>query len=261
MTRRFALPAMLVAAVALAAGCGTTDSADKESSDSGSSTKTIKAAWIYVGSVDDAGWTAAHDAGRKYVAAKLGGKLKTTFKESVPEGPQAGQVIEDLVRDGNKIIFATSFGYQDAMAAAAAKHPDVYFEQATGSKVSKNLAQYFGAGEDAIFLAGMAAGAASKKDTLGYVSPFPIPEVIRHVNAYTLGARTTNPQAKVKVVWTTPGSTPTRRARRRRASSRRARTSSARARTARRRARSPSRRASNGRAMTPTSGASLPTRG
>jgi basic membrane protein A len=88
------------------------------------------------------------------------------------------------------------------MAAEAKLHPDVYFEQATGSKVAKNLAEYYGAGEDSIFLAGMAAGASSKKDQLGYVAPFAIPEVIRDVNAWTLGARMTNPNAKVKVVWT-----------------------------------------------------------
>jgi basic membrane protein A len=191
-----------------AAGCGTTTSSSGSSgsasntTSSGGSAKTIKAAWIYVGTTDDAGWTAAHDAGRKYVMGHLGSKVQTTFKETVPEGPQAKQVIEDLVRDGNKIIFATSFGYQDAMVAEAAKHPDVYFEQATGAKVSKNLAEYYGAGEDSIFLAGMTAGASSKKGVLGYVSPFPIPEVIRDINAYTLGAQTTHPGAKVHVVWT-----------------------------------------------------------
>jgi basic membrane protein A len=198
--------AALATAALLAAGCGTTSNS---SSSTGAAQTTasgskgaIKAAWIYVGSASDAGWTAAHDQGRKYVVAKLGPKVQTTFKENVPEGPQAKQVIEDLVRDGNKIIFATSFGFQDAMVAEAAQHPDVDFEQATGSKLSKNLAEYYGAGEDSIYLAGMAAGASSKKGVLGYVAPFPIPEVIRDINAYTLGARTTHPGATVKVVWT-----------------------------------------------------------
>lgn len=203
MTKRSMLFPVLAACAALAAGCGTTDSTDKASSGSSSgSSKKIKAAFIYVGTADDAGWTAAHDAGRKYVESKLGDQVETTFKESVPEGPQAKQVIEDLVRDGNKIIFATSFGYQDAMAAEAKLHPDVYFEQATGSKLDSNLAEYYGAGEDSIFLAGMAAGAASKSGQLGYVAPFAIPEVIRDINAWTIGARMTNPKAKVKVVWT-----------------------------------------------------------
>src|SRR6185295_12260596 len=128
----------------------------------------IKAAWIYVGPHNDGGWSQAHDLGRLYVQKKLGKNVVTTFKESVPEGPQASQVIDSLVRDGNKIIFATSFGYMDAMAAAE-KYPDVYFEHATGYKTSKNFAVYFGAGEDSIYLSGMAAGAATKKGVIGYI--------------------------------------------------------------------------------------------
>jgi basic membrane protein A len=111
-------------------------------------------------------------------------------------------VIDQLVRDGNKIIFGTSFGFQDAMAKAAAKYPDVKFEMATGTKQSKNMAEYFGAGEDAIYLSGMAAGAATKSGTIGYIVPFPIPEVIRHANAFALGAQATHPGAKVRLVWT-----------------------------------------------------------
>jgi basic membrane protein A len=120
----------------------------------------------------------------------------------VPEGPQVAQVIESLIRDGNRVIFATSFGFQNAMAAAAAKHPDVRFEMATGTKQLANMAEYFGAGEDAIYLSGMAAGAATRSGVIGYVVPFPIPEVIRHANAFALGAQAMNPKAKVKLVWT-----------------------------------------------------------
>jgi basic membrane protein A len=163
---------------------------------------TIKAAWIYVGPHNDGGWSQAHDKGRKHVQSSLGKQVQTTFKENVPEGPQVSQVIESLIRDGNKIIFATSFGFQNAMKAAAAKHPDVKFEMATGTYQSKNMAEYFGAGEDAIYLSGMAAGAATKKNTIGYIVPFAIPEVIRHANAFALGAQATNPQAKVKLLWT-----------------------------------------------------------
>jgi basic membrane protein A and related proteins len=162
----------------------------------------FKVAWIYVGPHNDHGWSQAHDAGRLYVQKALGGKVQTTFKENVPEGPQTAQVIDSLVRDGNKLIFATSFGYQDAMVAAAKKYPDVKFEQATGYKLSKNLAQYYGAGEDAIYLSGMAAGAATKKGVVGYVVPFAIPEVIRHTNAFALGVQATHPGAKIKIVWT-----------------------------------------------------------
>ncbi|TML67052.1 MAG: BMP family ABC transporter substrate-binding protein [Actinobacteria bacterium] len=161
-----------------------------------------KAAWIYVGPHNDGGWSQAHNDGRLYVQKALGSKVQTTFKENVPEGPQVCQVIESLIRDGNKIIFATSFGFQTCMASEAKKHPDVYFEQATGTIQLKNMAEYFGAGEDANYLAGIAAGAATKKNTIGLVVAFPIPEVIRHTSAFTLGARTANPNAKVKIVWT-----------------------------------------------------------
>lgn len=162
----------------------------------------FKVAWIYVGPHNDGGWSQAHDAGRLAVQKALGSKVKTTYKENVPEGPQVGQVIESLIRDGNKMIFATSFGFQTAMVAAAKKHPDVYFEMATGTTVLKNMAEYFGASEEAIYLSGMAAGAATKKGTIGYVVPFAIPEVIRHANAFVLGAQALRPNAKVRLVWT-----------------------------------------------------------
>src|SRR5438874_5564458 len=162
----------------------------------------FKAAWIYVGPHNDGGWSQAHDQGRLYVQKTLGSKVQTTFKENVPEGPQVAQVIESLIRDGNKIIFATSFGFQPAMIAEAKKHPDVYFEMATGTAQSKNMTEYFGAGEDAIYLSGMAAGAATKSGTIGYVVPFAIPEVIRHANAFALGAQATHPGAKVRLIWT-----------------------------------------------------------
>ena len=168
----------------------------------GSSADPLEAAWIYVGPHNDGGWSQAHDNGRLYVQKKLGSKVKTTYKESVPEGPAVTQVIEGLIRDGNKIIFATSFGYQGAMAAAAKKYPDIKFEMATGTQVLPNMAEYFGAWEDSIYLSGMAAGAATKKNLIGYVVPFPIPEVIRHANAFALGAQAINPKAKVRLVWT-----------------------------------------------------------
>ncbi|TMK27947.1 MAG: BMP family ABC transporter substrate-binding protein [Actinobacteria bacterium] len=162
----------------------------------------FKAAWIYVGPHNDHGWSQAHDQGRLYVQSALGSKVETTFKENVPEGPQTCQVIESLVRDGNKIIFSTSFGFQDCMVSEAKKHSDVFFEQATGTAQSTNLAEYFGRAEDAIYLSGMAAGAATKKGVIGYVVPFAIPEVIRHANAFALGARAMHPGAKVRLIWT-----------------------------------------------------------
>lgn len=202
-----AAAALLTSFTLVAGACGekkddNTSSSAKTSPDAGKKVDTIKAAWIYIGPPDDGGWTTAHDNGRKAVDAALGDKVETSFKPSIPEdGSEAGQVIEDLIKDGNKIIFATSFNYGKAMMEAAKKHPDVYFEHATGDKTSENLAVYFGAGEDALYLAGMTAGAATKSNTIGFVAPFPIPEVIRHINAYALGAQAVNPNAKVKVIW------------------------------------------------------------
>src|SRR2546423_7358782 len=185
--RRFlAVPLLLAGVLVLALGVSTGSARTHKQS------AAFKAAWIYVGPHDDHGWSQAHDAGRLYVQRALGSKVKTTYKELVPEGPQTCQVIESLVRDGNKIIFATSFGFQNCMVSEAKKHSDVKFEQATGTAQSKNLAEYFGAGEDAIYLSGMAAGAATKKGVIGYVVPFAIPEVIRHANAFTLGAQVTD---------------------------------------------------------------------
>ena len=162
----------------------------------------FKVAWIYVGPHNDNGWSQAHDNSRLAVEKAFGSKVETTYKELVPEGPQTCQVIESLIRDGNKMIFSTSFGFQACVVTEAKKYPDVLFEQATGTALSKNVAQYFGAGEDSIYLSGMAAGAATKKGLIGYIVPFPIPEVIRHANAFALGAQATHPGAKVRLVWT-----------------------------------------------------------
>jgi basic membrane lipoprotein Med (substrate-binding protein (PBP1-ABC) superfamily) len=162
----------------------------------------FKVAFIYVGPHNDGGWSQAHEDGRLYLQKTLGSKVKTTYKENVPEGPQVAQVIDSLVADGNQVIFGTSFGYQNYMAAAAKKYPKVKFEMATGTIQLPNMAEYYGAGEDAIYLSGMAAGAATKNGNVGYVAAYPIPEVIRHTNAFALGVQTTHPGAKVHVVFT-----------------------------------------------------------
>src|SRR5580765_1028508 len=194
-TRRIGVAALLVGIAAalsfVAAGCG--------GSGSGGGGP-FKAAWIYVGPHDDHGWSQAHDEGRKYVQKTLGDKVETTFKENIANGPQLQQTVDSLVKQGYKMIFGTSFGFFDKKLAE--KYPDVKFEQATGTDTSDNLSEYFGAAEDTIYLSGMAAGAASKSGKLGYVVPFPIPEVIRHANAFALGAQATHPGATVKLVWT-----------------------------------------------------------
>jgi basic membrane protein A len=195
MKRRFAPALLLVVVAALVLAFGVSTGSAKQQA-------AYKVAWIYVGPHNDHGWSQAHDQGRLYVQKQLGSKVQTTYKELVPEGPQTCQVIESLIRDGNKVIFATSFGFQNCMVSEAKKHSDVKFEQATGTAQSKNLAEYFGAGEDSIYLSGMAAGAATKKGVLGYVVPYAIPEVIRHANAFALGAQATRPGATVRLIWT-----------------------------------------------------------
>ena len=189
-----------VASLVLAA-CGSSPSTPS-AHQSTTTGKQITAAWIYVGSPSDAGWTHQHDLGRQAVQQAFGSKVKTIYKQNVPEGPQTTSVIQQLVNSGAKIIFATSFGYQPSMAAMAKKYPSVYFAQATGTAMGKNLSEYFGAGENGDYLAGMAAGYASKTGKIGYVAPYPIPEVIREIDAYTMGARYAHPGATVRVVWT-----------------------------------------------------------
>jgi basic membrane protein A len=162
----------------------------------------IKAAFVYVGPIGDAGWTKKHDDGRLELEAALGECVETSYLESVPEGAESEAVFERLARDGNNVIFGTSFGYMDQMLAVAAKYPDVKFEHATGYKTADNMSTYFGAAEEARYLSGMAAASVSKSGQIGYVAAFPIPEVLRGINAFTLGAQRINPDVTVKVAWT-----------------------------------------------------------
>jgi len=161
----------------------------------------LKVGFVYVGPVGDAGWTFAHDLGRKAIEARFGDKIKTTFVEKVPEGPDAERVIRDLVAQGNKLIFATSFGFGDSMAKVAKDHPEVFFEHATGFKTAPNLRVYEGRFYEDAYLAGVMAGQMTRSNILGFVASFPIPEVLRNINAYTLGAQSVNPKVKTKVVW------------------------------------------------------------
>ncbi|HET7745380.1 MAG TPA: BMP family ABC transporter substrate-binding protein [Gaiellaceae bacterium] len=172
----------------------------------------FKVAWIYPGPHNDHGWSQAHDAGRLYVQRMLGSKVQTTYKENITSNAQIPQVVAGLVRQGYQMIFGCSFGNFSigANAQLYKKYPKVLFEEATGTQLKKNQAQYFGAGEDTIYLSGMAAGAASKKGLIGYVVPYGTPEVVRHINAFTLGAQATHPGAKVKIVWTTSWYSPTK---------------------------------------------------
>ena len=136
---------------------------------------------------------------------KLGNaKVQTTYKENVFSNANVPQVVAGLARDGYQMIFGASFGmFENGVNGQLyRKYPDVLFEQATGLQIKKNQSEYFGAGEDTIYLSGIAAGAASKKGLIGYVVPFGIPEVVRHINAFALGAQVANPKARVKLIWT-----------------------------------------------------------
>src|SRR6059058_1736577 len=190
---KIALAALLLTLAAVVALVAATAGTAKRSD-------VFKVAWIYVGPHNDGGWSQAHDAGRQYVQKMLGSKVQTTYKENIAVGPQLQQTVQSLVQQGYKMIFGTSYGFFDKKLAA--KYPNVLFEQATGTDTAKNLSEYFGAAEDTVYLSGMAAGAATKKGTIGYVVAYPIPEVIRHANAFALGAQATHPGVKVKLVWT-----------------------------------------------------------
>jgi len=161
----------------------------------------LKVAFVYVGPVGDAGWTYAHDQGRQALEKAFGSKVKTTFVESVPEGADAERVVRQLAADGNKVIFTTSFGYMNATVKVAQSFPNVIFEHATGYKTAKNLGVYEARFYEGAYLLGVLAGKMTKTNTLGYVASFPIPEVLRNINAYTLGAQSVNPKIKTKVIW------------------------------------------------------------
>lgn len=163
--------------------------------------KDIKAGFIYVGPVGDGGWTYAHDMGRKDMEKRAAVK-KTTYIESVPEGAESTRVIMSLAKKGHNLIFTTSFGYMDATLDVAKRFKDVVFMHCSGYKTAENVGNYFGRMYEPRYLSGMVAGSMTKNNVLGYVAAFPIPEVIRGINAFTLGAQSVNPDVKVKVVWT-----------------------------------------------------------
>ena len=161
----------------------------------------LKVAFVYVGPVGDAGWTYAHDQGRQALEKALGSKVKTTYVENVAEGADAERVIRQLATEGNKVIFTTSFGFMNATVKVAQSFPNVIFEHATGYKTLKNLGVYEARFYEGAYLLGVMAGQMTKTNTLGFVASFPIPEVIRNIDAYTLGAQSVNPKVKTKVIW------------------------------------------------------------
>src|SRR4051812_35840965 len=161
----------------------------------------LKVAFAYVGPVGDGGWTFAHDNARKAIEKEFGDKITTSFVEKVPESADAERVFRDMVGQGNKLIFGTTFGYMEPMLKVAADAKDVKFEHATGYKSAENLRAYDSRTYEGAYMAGVIAGAMTKTNTLGVVGSIPIPEVVRNIDSFTLGAQSMNPKVKVKVVW------------------------------------------------------------
>jgi len=165
----------------------------------GAATTKPKVAFIYVGPTGDMGWTYAHDQGRLYLEKQLG--VETAYSELVAEGPDSTRIIRDYAQKGYNIIFATSFGYMDSVIEVAKEFPDVIFEHCTGYQTAPNVGIYDGRGYQGWYLAGITAGKMTKKNVIGYIAPYPIAEVIRNMNAFTLGARSVNPNVEVRPVW------------------------------------------------------------
>ena len=161
----------------------------------------LKIAFAYVGPVGDGGWSFAHDNGRKAIEKEFGDKVVTSFVESVPESADAERVLRDLAGQGNKLIFGTTFGYMESMLKVAEDNKGIKFEHATGYKTAENLRTYDSRTYEGAYMAGVIAGAMTKTNTLGVVGSVPIPEVIRNINSFTLGAQSVNPKIKTKVVW------------------------------------------------------------
>ncbi len=162
---------------------------------------TVQAGFIYVGPVGDLGWSYQHDQGRQAVEAEFGDMVETSFVESVPEGADAERVMSQMARSGVDIIFTTSFGYMDPTIAAAENFPDVRFEHATGYKRSDNVSTYSARFYEGRYVIGEIAGAMTQSNKIGYIASFPIPEVVRGINAAYLAAKSVNPDVEFKVVW------------------------------------------------------------
>jgi basic membrane lipoprotein Med (substrate-binding protein (PBP1-ABC) superfamily) len=161
----------------------------------------LKVAFVYVAPVGDAGWTLSHDLGRQHVQQLFGERIETQFVEAVAPGRNATEVLEQLVEQGNDMIFTTSWGYMVPTDRVAQSHPNVLFEHATGIRRGDNLSTYANRAYQGRYLAGMVAGAMSESGKIGYVAAHPVVEIIRGINAFTLGARSVNPEVEVAVEW------------------------------------------------------------
>ena len=197
----FRAAALGVVAAALMVGCGKKEEPKPAPVVEAPKPEPLKIAFAYVGPVGDGGWTFAHDNARKALEAEFGDKIKTSFTENVSESADAERNFRDMVSQGNKLIFGTTFGYMEPMLKVAAEHNDVKFEHATGFKQAENMRTYDSRTYEGAYMAGVIAGKMTKSNTLGVVASIPIPEVVRNINAFTLGAQSVNPKVKTKVVW------------------------------------------------------------
>lgn len=207
LSKRTLLATAAVAALAATVGCGKKEEAAQAAAASAAASaaapkpEPLKIAFAYVGPVGDGGWTFAHDNGRKAIEKEFGDKVVTSFVEKVPEAADAERVFRDMVGQGNQLIFGTTFGYMEPMMKVAADTKGVKFEHATGYKTADNMRTYDSRTYEGAYMAGVVAGAMTKSNTLGVVGSIPIPEVIRNINSFTLGAQSVNPKIKTKVVW------------------------------------------------------------
>lgn len=201
----FKLAAVSALAITALAACGKKEepvaAAPAPAAEAPAKAEPLKVAFAYVGPVGDGGWSFAHDTARKKVQEEYGDKIVTTFVESVPEGADAERVLRDLASQGNKLIFGTTFGYMDTLQKIAPDFKDVKFEHATGYKTSETVRTFDSRTYEGAYLAGVIAGGMTKSNTLGIVGSVPIPEVIRNINSFTLGAQSVNPKITTKVVW------------------------------------------------------------
>jgi simple sugar transport system substrate-binding protein len=196
-----------VAALAALAGCSkkeettTAQAPAASAAPAAAASGPLKIAFAYVGPVGDGGWTFAHDRGRQALEKELGDKVKTSYVEKVPEAADAERVFRDMVSQGNTLIFGTTFGYMEPMLKVANDNPNVKFEHATGYKTAVNMRTYDTRTYEGAYMAGVVAGGMTKTNVLGVVGSIPIPEVIRNINSFTLGAQSVNPKVKTRVVW------------------------------------------------------------
>ena len=211
ISKRTALRAAACAAAALTlVACGKKDApatgasgaaAASAAAPSAAAKGPLKIAFAYIGPVGDGGWTFAHDNARKAVEQEFGDKVQTRFVEKVPESADAERVLRDMASQGNQLVFGTTFGYMESMVKVARDFPDVKFEHATGYKTAANLSTYDSRTYEGAYMAGVIAGKMTKSNVLGVVASVPIPEVLRNINSFTLGAQSVNPTITTKVVW------------------------------------------------------------